>query len=235
LYSRVYESTVFLKCVFYAVMIDIVCAEPVLLITSVILRYYSLLLAMNKSLLTQNLLLKHEAGELLYQKGLFNILQSFGTPHVSGSYALDLMTWRDLDIYLETDNMTEENFFVLGCQVCSAFAPVKMSYRNERLAKTKDLPTGLYWGVYLGNERAGAWKIDIWAVNPEECRRLVTHCTVIRQKLTPVAAQQILNIKSQCWQDPAYRRSYSSSDIYNAVLENKVTDITGFKSYLKAF
>jgi hypothetical protein len=30
-----------------------------------------------------------------------------------------------------------------------------MSFRNELIAKTKGLPTGLYWGIYFGNERAG--------------------------------------------------------------------------------
>jgi hypothetical protein len=184
-------------------------------------------------LLTVNSLIKKEADEILYEKGLFRILSSFGTPHISGSYALDLMTWRDLDIYLETDNIPETEFFVLGGKISTVFQPVKMSFRNERIARTKGLPAGLYWGVYLGNERTGAWKIDIWAVSSAECQRLVEYCSDIKQKLTPATAIQILDIKSQCWQDPAYRRSYSSMDIYKAVLEKNVTGMEAFKDYLK--
>jgi hypothetical protein len=102
-----------------------------------------------------NLNIKREADAILYEKGLINILHSFGTPYVHGSYLLDLMTWRDLDIYLQADDISIPDFFVLGERICSLFSPVKMSFRNELKAKTKGLPTGLYWGIYLGKERAG--------------------------------------------------------------------------------
>jgi len=190
---------------------------------------------MNDTLLNLNSIIKQEADEILFNKHLFDILNSYGTPHISGSYALNLMTWRDLDIYLEVENITEKHFFELGGRICTTFNPVKMSFRNELIAKTNGLPTGLYWGTYLGNERAGAWKIDIWAVNASECQRLINYCTVIKQKLTSTTILQILDIKSQCWKDPEYRRSFNSMDIYNAVLEKNVTDMEGFKNYLKNF
>lgn len=181
----------------------------------------------------QNALLRQEADALLFEKGLLQLLGGFGIPHVHGSYALELMTWRDLDIYLEADNLRETEFFRLGSQIHTALQPVKMSFRNERIGKTAGLPQGLYWGIYLGNERAGAWKIDIWAVSQAECATLLAHCLGKKQQLTPVSIQHILAIKSQCWQDPAYRRSYSSEDIYTAVLEKHITDMEGFRSYLR--
>ncbi|KKO51712.1 hypothetical protein [Paenibacillus sp. DMB20] len=55
--------------------------------------------------------IKNEAEEILYEHGLMRILERFGKIFVSGSYFLDLMTWRDLDIYLEGDNMNIETFF----------------------------------------------------------------------------------------------------------------------------
>lgn len=189
---------------------------------------------MNHSLLNLNSTIKKEADGILFEKGLLNILNSFGTPHISGSYALDLMTWRDLDIYLQVDDIHEIDFFALGGKIRAAFNPVKMSFRNELIGKTKGLPTGLYWGIYLGNEREGAWKIDIWAVEASECQRLISSCKKIKQKLTPATELQILEIKSQCWKDPEYRRSYNSTDIYNAVLEKNIADIDGFRAYIKS-
>lgn len=188
---------------------------------------------MDHPLLNLNELIKKEADEILSQKGLLAILNAYGNAHVSGSYFLNLMTWRDLDIYLETENITETDFFLLGGRIASTFNPVKMSYRNERKAKTPGLPNGLYWGTYLGNERAGDWKIDIWAVDKSECQQLLDHCEAIRKKLTPEASLYILNIKSQCWKDPAYRRSYTSGDIYKAVLEKNITTIEGFKDWIR--
>src|SRR5437870_923595 len=101
---------------------------------------------MNTSLTDLNSTIKSEADVILYEQGLFEILQCFGTPHISGSYSLDLMTWRDLDIYLEVENIAETDFFSLGSKICAALSPEKMSYRNERIAKSYGLPHGLYWG-----------------------------------------------------------------------------------------
>jgi hypothetical protein len=159
--------------------------------------------SINNSLLNLNSLIEKEAGEILYEKGLLNILNLFGKPHISGSYALDLMTWRDLDIYLEVENISETDLFVLGEKIATVFKPAKMHFRNELIAKTSGLPAGLYWGIYLGNELEGAWKIDVWAVKPAECKRLIEYCTAIKQKLTPATILQILDIKSQCWKDPS--------------------------------
>src|SRR5438874_1091255 len=83
------------------------------------------------------------------------------------------------------------------------------------------------------NERDGAWKIDIWVVDKIECERLLNYCTNIQNKLTPEKSFHILDIKSQCWKDPEYRRSYSSTDIYDAVLERGITTINAFREYLK--
>jgi hypothetical protein len=189
---------------------------------------------MNEELLQLNAALRHEADEILYGKGLFVLLNQFGTPHITGSYALNLMTWRDLDIYVEANDLPEEDFFLMGGKICTALAPVKMSFRNERITRTPHLPAGLYWGTYLGNERTGAWKIDMWVVNGSEYNRLNDYTMTIKEKLTPTAISHILDIKSQCWKDPEYRRMYYSTDIYNAVLDNKITGMSQFQEYLKA-
>ena len=181
-----------------------------------------------------NILMKKEADSILLDKDLLTILKSFGTPHIHGSYFLDLMTWRDLDIYLESENISTTDFFKLGEKICSSFDPVKMSFRNELKAKTKGLPNGLYWGIYLGDERAGAWKIDIWAVSPKECQRLLDYCNTVKRKLYPEAVRIIMEIKSQCWQDPAFRKSYSSSDIYAAVLDKNISSLGEFKEHLNS-
>lgn len=189
--------------------------------------------SMDKSLQNLNTAIKQEADDILYHKGLLDILKSFGTPHISGSYALNLMTWRDLDIYLEVENNTAADFFLLGSKIATALNPVKMSFRNEIIKRTEGLPHGFYWGIYLGDERNGAWKIDIWAVDKTECTRLLDFCKEIETKLTPESSLQILGIKSQCWKDLNYRRSYTSMDIYNAVLEEGVSTLEAFDDYLE--
>jgi len=155
------------------------------------------------------------------------ILKRYGQPHYTGSYALKLMTWRDLDIYLDVNNMTEASFFELGGALAAALNPVKMSFRNEKLARTEGLPVGLYWGIYLNT-----WKIDVWAMEHDECMQRLQYCNNIAKKLTPETIQAIIDIKSKCWQDPGYRKSFSSKDIYEAVLEKGITNIDEFRKTL---
>jgi hypothetical protein len=179
-----------------------------------------------------NNLIHKEADVILYEKGLLSILECFGTPHVTGSYALNLMTWRDLDIYLEAEDFAEESFFTLGKQINERFHPIKMSYRNERVAQTEGLPVGLYWGIYLGNERKGEWKIDLWVINGAECQKRLQFCDDIAARLTPTSRELILAIKCECWQDREYRRSYTSKDIYEAVLSEQIKNMHDFKEFL---
>jgi len=177
--------------------------------------------------------IRQEADDILDVRGLRKILNDYGGVHVTGSYSLGLMTWRDLDIYLENDDLSETRFFELGKQINSLLKPVKMSFRNERVAKTKGLPVGLYWGIYLGDERKGAWKIDLWALGKEECKTRLKFCSDLGAKISADAAIKILEIKSRCWTDPHYRKFYTSNDIYTAVLDNQAHDLESFKIYLQ--
>ncbi|TMI85278.1 MAG: hypothetical protein E6H10_03725 [Bacteroidetes bacterium] len=152
---------------------------------------------------------------------------------MTGSYSLGLMTWRDLDIYLEAEGLTEQTFFELGKDIDSLLRPVKMSFRNERIAKTKGLPVGLYWGIYLGDEKKGSWKIDLWALSDKECEERLRFCNQIAKRITPESKMKILEIKSVCWTDPLYRKFYTSNDIYTAVLEKHAHDVESFRIYLQ--
>jgi hypothetical protein len=188
---------------------------------------------LNENLLAIDESLRKEADEIIYRKGLHNILSGFGIPYYTGSYSLQLMTWRDLDIYLEVEKLSEKKFFELGSKIASQFQPVKMSFRNERIARTPGLPAGLYWGVYLGNERAGAWKIDVWAMDNVECKQRLEYCDNLFKRISNSDRLKVLEIKSKCWQDPLYRRAYSSSDIYSAVLDNGIENFEQFVKWIE--
>jgi hypothetical protein len=143
------------------------------------------------------------------------------------------MAWRDLDIYLVSDEVLLPDFFHMGSQIAELLTPTKMHFRNEREAKTEGLPEGLYWGIYLGNEKEGAWKIDIWTVNNEQYRKLEGYCRDIERRMTATLREKIMRIKAECWRRRGYRRRYTSRDIYEAVIEKGVEDLLGFSDYLK--
>jgi hypothetical protein len=173
-----------------------------------------------------------EADRIL-DSGLRALLAECGEVHVVGSYALRLMAWRDLDIHLVRQDLGVDTFFSLGGRIATLLHPHRMHYRNESLIQTPDLPRGLYWGVYLGDERRGAWKIDIWQTNQHEFESVRRFGDDISKRLSAATRQAILEIKDVCWAHPEYRRGFSSADIYSAVLDRGVRDVPGFWADLR--
>lgn len=108
--------------------------------------------------------IRSEADGIL-QSGLQTILGRHGEVHIVGSYALGLMTWRDLDLHVVREDLDVRTFFDLGGEIAGLMKPNRMHFRDECTVGTPGLPRGFYWGIYLGDERSGAWKIDIWQTN----------------------------------------------------------------------
>lgn len=175
--------------------------------------------------------LRSEADALLRQ-GLHDVLASYGAVHIVGSYALQLMVWRDLDIHLIPACLDRREFFELGGRIAELLAPHRMQFRDEREVGTNGLPRGLYWGVYLRDERANAWKLDLWASGQEELDAVRSYSRRIQQRISPESRQSILEIKAACYQHPDYRKIFGSVDVYEAVLEHGVQTVDGFWDHL---
>lgn len=171
--------------------------------------------------------IRAEADRIL-GSGLRRLLAEYGEVHVVGSYALQLMTWRDLDIHLVQEDSGIEVFFRLGGHIAALLHPHRMHFRDESLVRTPDLPQGLYWGVHLGDERRGAWKIDIWQTNRPGFESVRRFSEDIASRLNAHNRQTILAIKEACWVHPEYRRGFTSADVYAAVLDRGVRDVRGF-------
>jgi hypothetical protein len=189
---------------------------------------------MVESLIDQDSALRAEADGLLTGTGLKDLLSRSGVFHIGGSYALRLMTWRDLDIYLEAPGITVAQFFALGTRIAELLEPWKMFFTNNRGRLEAKYPPALYWGIRLGDVRRGAWKIDLWALDPSACREALANCDRIARRLTPESRQVILALKSQLWHHPNYRDTFTSQTIYDAVLDAGVTDLDAFWAFVRS-
>src|SRR5262245_10078654 len=176
--------------------------------------------------------LRAEADRLL-ASGLREVLTDYGEFNIVGSYALRLMAWRDLDIHLVRAELNQKSFFELGARIADLLSPHRMHYRDQTKVVTEGLPAGFYWGVYLGDERKGAWKIDIWLTNSEGFRAVSEYGERISKRLTDATRRAILDIKTACWKHPQYRKGFSSTDIYDAVLDNRITNVEEFWRFLR--
>lgn len=186
----------------------------------------------NSELEALNSSIKKEADEILNGNGgLLRILEGYGKVSVSGSYFLDLMTWRDLDIYITSDDINEESFFALGKDISLCLKPSKMSYRNELIGRTSHLPKGYYWGCYT-NINANAWKVDVWSISQEEFDEKEKAIHDLKSQLNEGQRMVILSLKNGVYSHPLYRKQFFSVDIYHAVIHDNVNNADDFKEWL---
>ena len=176
--------------------------------------------------------LRREAESLLTDRQLLSLLAEFGTPYPAGSYDLDLMVWRDLDIYLVSQSLSVSDFFRLGDRIAVMLEPVRMSFRNELIAQTPGLPTGLYWGIYLPG--AKGWRVDVWAVQDDEFARLSEYPRSVKARIDSESREVILRIKTAYWQHPLYRQDFAAKDVYDAVLDDRIRDTGSFAALLQS-
>ena len=179
-------------------------------------------------------LLHQEASELLDKEGLFPMLSAFGTTQVIGSYALDTMTWPDIDISMNLPN--EENielFFELAKRIATKFQITKMSYSNHYIRGFPGFDHGLYWGTQL-HYKGREWKIDLWGYDDTDYKTHIAEADTLRRQLQRADRVAILRIKHIICQHPDYRGNvYNSMAIYRAVLEDKVESVDAFNAWIE--
>jgi len=162
------------------------------------------------------------------------LLRGYGQVVVHGSYALDLMIWRDLDLYVHPRSVqiSLPEFFQLGATIAGLLPVHRMHFRDERKIRSEGLPTGLYWGIYLADGPLGAWKIDLWAVDHDELERLMGYQRGLAARLTEESRKAIVEIKAAVHRHSEYRHAFGATDVYDAVLESGVRDVPSFASFI---
>jgi hypothetical protein len=185
-----------------------------------------------RDLLSTDRKLRAEADALLESRGLRKVLEQYAPIHVVGSYALELMVWRDLDVLMEAPGISVDEFFDLGRRIATSLFPWKMFFTNSRDHDGAPHPRGLYWGIRLGDIKAGAWKIDLWAFEPEQSREKILECEHLKARVNQQDRLTILRLKSQLWHDARYRDQVTSQDIYDAVLEHGTRSLADFWTYV---
>ncbi len=176
----------------------------------------------------ENRQLKIEADLLIKQSKLPELLATYPRWFVGGSYSYDLMCWRDLDMYVLDPEHNLKQCFIVGYELTHRLAAKKSRFTNNVGGE----PNGLYWGIKLGNEREGAWKLDVWFLDEESYEQHENYSNTMRGRLTDENTLTILQIKEAYWKRPEYRDTITSDLIYRAVLDNGVKGVDDFVRFL---
>ncbi|MFO7973842.1 MAG: hypothetical protein R6V12_04330 [Candidatus Hydrogenedentota bacterium] len=180
--------------------------------------------------------LHNEAELLLERSGLGAILRGYGKVHFTGSYALDLMAWRDIDVQLVLFEMWDplDAFFALGHQIAKLRGVFHMTFDNHLRRPAPHLSAGLYWGIRMIDPDTDAeWNIDVWAVDDAHAQQNDGLMQRIRAALDDDARRRLLDFKHAFLTKDGRTLPFSSTPLYEAVLFEGLRDEPAIRAYLR--
>jgi hypothetical protein len=184
--------------------------------------------------------LREEASQLLAETRLDSLLaERFGACAIVGSYALDLMTWRDLDIYVPVERAALGRFVDMLPVVHAAFAAAgRTIFRavfNDEWAKPRgDYGSGYYWGLRAAAADRPAWKIDLWGWEPADHARKIDELAALKRGLAEADRALVLELKQQAQRHPGFRDTLTSFDVYQFVIAGAGTSIEQLRDFCAA-
>ena len=185
----------------------------------------------NEDLVIKQNELQKEGNEVLEKIGLLSTLSNYGQVVVSGSLVTGLMSWRDIDIEVLTENPSIDSVFNVAKLLLENNKVKSIQVQDNTRHRMHDhQPDGMYLGFrYQGQD---VWKFDIWFLTGNN-HTGKDDIEWINSTMTPEKQKSILNIKSKISDNPKYRKSIFSIDIYKAVLNENVKSYDEFGEYLK--
>ena len=177
-----------------------------------------------------------EADEIIHKRGIDDILQSHGKVCYTGSYALDLMAWPDIDIIMmmDDDPLCLDKFFDIGRQVAAVDGVDKMQFWNAVTWDDPNLPRGLYWGLRLNTaSRDIPWKMDIWSTGIDEFEKNQKIMARLKGALTEDARKLIVELKYSLITPEGRTPQGSGFYIYEAVLFEGLTEREDILAYVR--
>jgi hypothetical protein len=172
--------------------------------------------------------LKHHADSLMAACGLADLLAFYPRWFVGGSYGYDLMVWRDLDFYVLDLKHDLRACFDVALALSERLPAWKARFTNNMGRE----PNGYYWGLKTGDERDGAWKLDLWFLDEDGFDAHRRYAAMMNERLTAETRKTIREIKEFSWRRAEYRDTVTSDHIYRAVLDSGVREVNEFEEWL---
>lgn len=172
--------------------------------------------------------IKIQADALLKQTDLITILSAFGTPHIIGSYSMDLMYNPDLDIIVTSEHPRASSVAALDTIVKKQMVQ-KLEYGDFITFKRENRPEGCI--IVLKAEVEGIkWEIEIWFLtSAERGEKYAEHINSMANKRM---RDTILEFKYLVNEENISKHSIASTSIYEGVVDKGITD---FKEFLKEY
>lgn len=169
--------------------------------------------------------IRRNADRILYEYGLLDMLGTIGTPHIVGSYRMDMMSWNDLDIDIENDGMSLPKLYRLTGRLLETFRPSWYEAKEERTPEGKTVWFHGFEAV-VGGE---LWNVDLWFFDRETIEAAERYCDNISRTASTAQKGRIISIKEGLLARGLYAfEKFHSTDVYRAVLELGIENTNEF-------
>lgn len=169
----------------------------------------------------------YRGNHILYDCGLLEELNKYGTPHIIGSYKMNLMAWNDLDIDVENDSMSLDKLHELTIYILNHFDPTWYEAKEE-INEQGNKVWFHGFEFYLGGE---LWNVDIWFLGKDTIKKAEKYCDDISKKIKNNESLKtaIIEIKRELIKRNLYSYDkFTSLDVYDAVLNKNILNINDF-------
>ncbi len=177
--------------------------------------------------------LYEKADDLMYHHGLLKLLQTYGEVSVIGSYTMGMMTWNDLDFYINQSDLNKQNYYHLTSDILQKTSP---SHFNGDL----DLKKGTAFLGFETDISGDRWNIDIWWKNKAEIDDSIAYAHMVTQLIQekPELKKAVIKIKQDLIRLGYYgldkgKKHYHSKEIYNAVFHEGILTTEQFLLFQK--
>jgi hypothetical protein len=162
--------------------------------------------------------LKKEAEIVIGKTKVRDIFGNIGEVVFVGSYALNLLFRRDIDLFVVSDNCSKETALETTKKLLDSQLFQTVGFAN---GVDYDLPNqlkGYYWELVFYENR-NRWKFDVW-YTAEKKIKTIEKTQKIMDKLSqkPEARGQILKLKEDLYDGVTYKNSMNGFKIYEKVL-----------------
>ncbi|MBI4901157.1 MAG: hypothetical protein HY829_11860 [Actinobacteria bacterium] len=155
---------------------------------------------------------------------------AFGEVTLAGSASLDLMVWRDIDLFVRLEASDAPRVLAVVPALESALSgcgqPVsRIAFRDEHLEPDPAFPD--MPGLYLGVVTAPGWKMDLWGWDAVRHPAQQRRHRELAASLAGVDRDLVLRLKDALWRRP----DYSSVDVYEFTLAHAGDSLEDFERF----
>jgi hypothetical protein len=180
--------------------------------------------------MNKNSLLKNEIDSILEETGLLERLGNYGEVKIVGSYYLDLLVWRDIDInvIIDDNEFDKAEIYDLGNFAIQQLEAEKIVFKDNRSIKWPREPKGIYMGI-IGIKN---WKFDIWFLDKENYQKSIQLAQKLKSDLDQ-SEENVYEIKYELSKEDGFRKDYFSWDIYRYIIDENIKDNQEFLEQYK--